>query len=199
MDMREELYNIMPIANIPSVIKYGILSHNLIRKKKIPHQSVAMEDVQGKRKGKIVPGGRPLHDYANLYFDAHNPMLSRVRDNNENICILKISIDVLNLPGVVISDRNAACSFVGFYPYPEGLKKLDFDMIYDAWWKHNDDPMLEELHKNVKCAEVLVPDRIESSYIFEACVCSQQAANRLNQAGFSGNMEIDNDKKLFFY
>lgn len=196
MDMREELYNIMPIANIPSVIKYGILSHNLLKKKKIQNQSVAMEDVQDKRKGKIVPGGRPLHDYANLYFDAHNPMLSRVRDHNENICVLKVSVEVIELPGVVITDRNAACSFVGFYPYPEGLEKLNFDLIYDEWWTRHEDPRSIEEHKNVKCAEVLVPNRIEQSYILGACVYNQQAANNLNNTGFSGKIGIEKD--IFF-
>jgi len=75
----KELHNIMPIANIPFVMEHGILSHNLRERLKIPNHSVALEEVQELRARKVVPGGRPLHDYANLYFDAHNPMLSRIR------------------------------------------------------------------------------------------------------------------------
>ncbi len=192
-----ELHSIMPIANIPSVMKHGVLSHNLRKKKKIPNHSVALQGVQERRAKKVVLGAKPLHDYANLYFDAHNPMLSRVRDDNNKICVLRISIEVLNLPKVVISDRNAACDFVGFYPYPDGLEKLDFDMVYSEWWKHGDDPMLEELHRHIKCAEVLVPDCVEPQYIIGAYVCSRLAERALKNAGFSGKIIIKNSR-LFF-
>ena len=193
----EELHSIMPIANIPSVMKHGILSHNLRRKKKIPNHSVALQGVQELRARKVVLGARPLHDYANLYFDAHNPMLSRVREYNNEICVLRISPEVLNLPKVAISDRNAACDFVGFYPYPYGLEKLDFDKIYDINWKHRDDPMLERLHRHIKCAEILVPDCVEPQYIIGAYVCNRRAEKALKEAGFSGIIKIK-DSGLFF-
>src|SRR5438046_4685693 len=41
--------------------------------------SVAMPEIQERRENKRVPGGRMLHEYANMYFDAHNPMLSKCR------------------------------------------------------------------------------------------------------------------------
>jgi len=197
----DELHNIMPIVNIPSVTEHGILSHNLRKRKNISNHSVALQDVQDLRARKIVPvsgstRGKPLHDFANLYFDAHNPMLSRVREHNSDICVLCISPEVLNLPGVVITDRNAACDFVGFYSYPEELGKLDFEKIYATWWKHNDDPMLEGLHKNIKCAEALVPNVVEPKYITSAYVCNKIASDQLNKAGFSGNIIINSS--LFF-
>ncbi len=192
----KELHNIMPIANIPSVMEHGILSHNLRRKKKIPNHSVALQGVQERRAKKLVPGGRPLHDYANLYFDAHNPMLSRRRSINNEICVLRISPEILNLNGVVISDRNAAADFVSFYSYPDGLEKLNFGMVYDKWWKHNDDPRLEELHKKIKCAEVLVPDCIEPKHITGAYVYNKRTEKALKETGFSDNIKVR--LELFF-
>jgi hypothetical protein len=192
----KELYNIMPIPNIPSVMEYGILSYRLRKKRGIESHAIAMPEIQDRRKNKIVPGGKLLHSYANLYFDAHNPMLSKVRDHNTNICVLRINPDVLSLPGVVITDRNASCNYAGFYPYPSGLKKLDFDMINAIWWIHQDDPRLEEFHKNVKCAEVLVPNRIDHHYIFGAYVYDRATGQRLQQTGFSGNIKINSS--LFF-
>lgn len=187
----------MPIENIPSVMQHGILSHNLRRKKKILNHSVALQGVQELRARKVVPGARPLHDYANLYFDAHNPMLSRVREYSNEICVLRISPEVLSLPGVVISDRNAACNFVGFYPYPYGLEKLDFDMVYATWWKHKDNPRLEELHGHIKCAEVLVPDCVEPQYIIGAYICNRQAEKALKDFDFYGKIKMKNSG-LFF-
>jgi hypothetical protein len=49
-----ELHYISPIENIPSILKHGILSHN--RAKKINHYSVAMLEIQERRKDKQIPG-----------------------------------------------------------------------------------------------------------------------------------------------
>jgi len=68
-----ELHYITKIRNVPSIMTKGILSHK--QSKKIDHNSVAMEEIQERREKKIVPGGRPLHEYVNLYFHARNPML----------------------------------------------------------------------------------------------------------------------------
>ena len=75
-----ELHCIMPTANLRSVMRSGILSHN--RAKRINHASIALEDVQDRRRGKRVPGGRPLHDYANLYLHARNPSSQHLKEKN---------------------------------------------------------------------------------------------------------------------
>ena len=76
MDRKDvkELYFITPIENMPSIIKYGILSHRL--SKQLPHDSVAMQEIQDRRRNKKIPGtDKYIHDHANLYFDAHNATL----------------------------------------------------------------------------------------------------------------------------
>ena len=186
----------MPIANIPFVMKYGILSYNLIKKSKISNHTIAMQSVQEKRKNKVVPGGKLLHDYANLYFNAHNPMLSSRRNENQKICVLKISTEVLSLLGVILTDQNAASSYVKFLPSPEGLKTLDLDLIYAKNWKHSDDQIAEWCHSSIKGAEVLVPDCVEPQYIIGAYVCNKIAEKALREAGFSGSIEIKSE--LFF-
>ena len=64
----EELHYITPLANLRSIIERGILSHQ--KAEKIVHRSVAMDEIQERRKKVVVPGGRPLHQYVNLYFHA---------------------------------------------------------------------------------------------------------------------------------
>ena len=68
----------------------GLLSNE--KAKSIYHASIAMNEVQKRREIVKVPNGLRLHQYANLYFDPRNPMLSRKRDQNEEICILRSSI-----------------------------------------------------------------------------------------------------------
>ena len=76
MDPRvTELHCIMPMANVASVLIHGLLSYE--RAAKLPHHSVALQPAQDLRDKKHVPGGLKLHQYANLYFHARNPMLHK--------------------------------------------------------------------------------------------------------------------------
>lgn len=102
----------MPIANIPSVMAHGIVCHEGTAK--VEHKSVAMEEVQDKRAGRRVPGGLRLHQYANLYFHARNPMLYKRKHLADELCGLRVSTDVLRLEGVVITDQNASSDWVLF-------------------------------------------------------------------------------------
>jgi ssDNA thymidine ADP-ribosyltransferase, DarT len=180
MDARvTELHCIMPIANIPSVLAHGILSHDGAAK--LRHRSVAMDAVQDKRSRKVVPGGRRLHHYANLYFHARNP--------------LRVSTSVLAGPGTVVTDQNAASDYVRFGT-PARCEALDFDDIYARDWRHPDDQLREWRHKSRKCAEVLVPSSVAASDLIGALVADPGAAARLSDAGFMLPITIDPD---FFF
>jgi hypothetical protein len=190
----KELHYITPIANMPSIMKKGILSHAL--SKNLPHKSLAMEEIQSKRKNKQIPGARKLHDYANLYFDAHNPMLSKRRDRNNQICVLSVDPSVLDLPNVIISDQNASSNYVRFYPVKAGLEALNKNIIYAPFWLHPDNQLEEWAHKSAKCAEVLVPDRIESKYILSAYVANEIALRAFHQLNIQLTVSIKSD--IFF-
>lgn len=86
-------HNIMPISNIPSVIQHGILANELAAQ--YAHKSVSMNEVQQRRDKVQIPNVLVLHQYANLYFDARNPMMYLRQD--EDICVLKVSDLILNL------------------------------------------------------------------------------------------------------
>ncbi len=103
----KELHFITYIENVPSILRSGILSHN--RSQDIPFKDISEGGVQERRaKKKIIGTNKSLHYYANLYFDAHNPMLSSRRSENDKICVLKIADSVLDIDGVIITDQNAA-------------------------------------------------------------------------------------------
>lgn len=178
----------MPITNIPSVLKYGILSHE--RCAKLPHADVSMADVQDKRDKVQVPGGLKLHQYANLYFHARNPMMSARNHQAACLCVLRVSVEIFRLQGVVISDQNAASKYVRFRS-SSALDELNFDKIYAEDWRHPDDQIAYWQHKSMKCAEVLVPGSIETRYIQGAYVASQEAENLLRQQGFVCPIEIN--------
>ena len=188
-----ELHCIMPIGNIPSVIQHGILSHE--RAARLPHQSVAMQELQDRRRDKAVPGGLHLHQYANLYFSARNPMLFKRQEERDGICVLRIDRKVLTLKDVVLTDQNAGSDYVRFLPSPAGLRAINFDRVFAEWW--TDEDQIQAWKKgSAKCAEVLVPNRLSVEYIGGAFVANKIAENALSKAGFA--MPITLNPGLFF-
>lgn len=187
------LYNIQAIDNVQSIMRYGLLSHE--KGKKIAHVSIAMQEVQDRRDVKKVPNGLGLHQYANLYFDPRNPMLSARREQNEDLCILKIDASILDYRGVIVSDRNASSNYASFYPADIGIRNIDFDIVYARWWK--DEDYYEEMRKkSIKCAEVLVPYEVSYEFVVCAAVVNENAKCKLEEVGF--DKEIVIMPQLFF-
>ena len=179
-DELEELHYITPISNVPSIISRGILSHNQSRR--LRHNSVAMAEIQELRVNKTVPGGRRLHDFANLYICARNPMLYKRRNNHLTLCILVISPDVLDIPGTVITDGNAASNYTLFANSPNGLRIVDKELTFADYWTHADQIEAWQ-HRRMKCAEVLVPDQIPPEHILGAYVSCEEAKAAFEATG----------------
>lgn len=184
-----ELHYITHFDNVPSILDRGILSHH--RARAIGHTSVADEAVQELRAATAVPGGGRLHAYACLYFDARNAMLYRLL-GTAPLAILVIDPQVLVLPGVVVSDRNAASGTALFRPVEPGIEALDEQAVYAEWWNDSRDA------KQRRCAEVLVPERIQPTMIREARVPDDAAKERLEAVIAPRDIAINVDPYLFF-
>lgn len=194
MDARVvELHCIMPIVNIPSVMSNGLLSYD--GASKLQHHSIALQPVQDKRDQKHVPGGLKLHQYANLYFHARNPMLFKRKDDAVDLCVLQVSTAVLKFPGTVISDQNAASNYVRFLD-PRQWKLLDFDAIFALDWRHPGDRIAYWRHSAKKCAEVLVPNRVAPDQIVGAYVVDATARAKLLSLNFAQPIVLN--PALFF-
>lgn len=142
-----------------------------------------MEEVQNRRRDKRIPGAGLLHDYANLYFDAHNPMLSKRRDQNDAICVLRVAQAVLDASGVIVADRNAASDYVRFYAASAGIQALDKDLVFARFWINADDPYEAMRHKSIKCAEVLVPGAVDPEFLIGAYVANERALRAFEALG----------------
>jgi hypothetical protein len=193
-DEIDGLYNSFHRENLPSILAHGILSHDLARK--IEHRSIADPDVQDARARKIVPPSRrPLHSYANLYVNPRNTVGYRfVYDTidaggtADEICAVRTSLDVLDLPGVIVTDRNAA-SWPQWMTPEAGLAALDHAVIFAHYWSGKD-------HAQRMCAEVLVPDKVPPEYITDVYVCS--AAARAHVEPICGDRSVHVRGRLFF-
>lgn len=185
-----ELHYIAPITNLHSIVERGILSHNTAQR--VDHASIAEQDVQDRRAGKQVPAGGVLHDYANLYFDARNPMMSARRAHNLQIAVVRVNPAALDIPGTVISDGNAASNATRFYPSPAGLAELDENRVYAHSWL-DDDVWTYWERKRQRCSEVLVPQAVPTDYLIGCYACTTEvaAACRTHLVGLQVEVRAD--------
>jgi ssDNA thymidine ADP-ribosyltransferase, DarT len=157
-DELSEFHYITPITNVPSILSRGLLSHR--RVESIDHQSVANEQVQARRTSRRLHTGHWLHEYVNLYVWARNAMMYVLicQGLQNDLCVLRISTVVLDIPGVLVTDRNAASGIARASDPDAGIAELDCAMLFAQYWTGDD-------HKQRMCAEVLVPHRVGPEFI----------------------------------
>jgi O-acetyl-ADP-ribose deacetylase (regulator of RNase III) len=160
----KELYYITHFANVPSILKHGIFCHQIIEEKNIEFTPIYNKEIVSRRAQRLVPGGKSLWAFANLYFQARNPMLYKVIHDKplDNIVVLGVRRDVMNLTGAMIADGNAANSPTTIMPYSKVEKTRWTEIISDTqkeWWNQEDGS------KRKIMAECLVPERISSEFI----------------------------------
>ena len=157
--------------------------------------SVALEEIQQIRRGVRIPGGLRLHEYANFYFTARNPMMFRRQDVHREIAVIRVATDVLDLDDVVLTDGNASSEYTAFLQSPEGLEKLDHDLIFARYWT-DDDEIEYYRKKRAKCAEVLVPQRVDPNYILGAYASNAETLSIIE--GSLGGLDNTLNADIFF-
>ena len=188
-----ELHYITPIENLGSIMQRGILSHKLASS--LQPTSIANGNIQQRRQAKAVPGGRPLHDYVNLYFCARNPMMYKRKAQHASLCVLRISPELIHLPGVLVTDRNAAADLAIFLAAPAGLSVVNAELTFARSWT-DDDPIEYHIRKSAKLAEVLVPEKVAFKFVLGAYVLCNSTKNQLEAMGVQINISVNCD--LFF-
>jgi len=114
---------------------------------------------------------------------------------NEDICVLAVSTDVLDLTGVIITDKNAASDYVSFRSVFNGLSYVNAELTFAEDWRDNDTIQYWR-KKAAKCAEVLVPDRVDPAYILRAYVASPELKRKVDD--FNTPLAVIVDRHLFF-
>jgi hypothetical protein len=191
-----ELFYIAPVANVDSIATSGILSHRLAAR--VGHRSVALNVIQERRERVPVSPTRMLHDHANLYICGRNPMMYHVVHNNpiDDVCLIRVSPDVLDLPDVAVASFNASRWGVRFDPPDVGLAGIPFNEVHITSWRRPLDAAEEYRLKGVKCAEVLVPDLIDPTYLIGAYAPTPAVEAAL--AGFARTHDVRVAREPFF-
>ena len=122
-------------------------------------------------------------------------MLFSLKQHVNQLCILRIKPEVLDLQGVVISDKNASSDYARFAAAPNGLGIIDEFLVFADDWT-DPDPIRYFSKKSAKCAEVLVPDKVEYDLIIGGYVPSDSAKIGIEALGL--NLPATINKHIFF-
>ncbi|MET8980409.1 DUF4433 domain-containing protein [Streptomyces sp. NPDC004539] len=189
-----ELHYITPISNLASIGTHGLLSHRAAEA--VDHISVALPDVQDRRARKVVPNGGPLHSYANLYFDARNPMMYYLtRHGHDDLIVMRVAPTVLDISGAIVTDGNAAADTTRFLASPSGLSFLEAELVYSDNWNSNDYWQYVE-QKRARCAEALVPNSVLPNCIVGCYTSNNEHAEICKAAQPHWKVEVN--KHVYF-
>lgn len=175
------LYYITHVNNLPSILRYGILSHRQVEERKIPFTPVYNPEIVANRESRVTPVGKSLWEYANVYFQPRNPMLYKVLSENDkkDVVIVGVSPKILDTTGALISLGNAASSLTPILEVAQGLQNINgeyWPIINSDWWKTEDGT------KRKIMAECLVPNGIPVSEIHSVYVTSLTVADKVRSA-----------------
>lgn len=170
-----ELYYITHVDNVPSIMKKGIYSHERIEKEGLEYTTIYDKGIISRRQKIEAPNGRSLWAFANLFFNARNPMLYRVNCERSvrDIAILGINKDILNCPDVLVTTGNAACAESEIVPVSKKVVSKIAKGTDRVWWHQFDGS------KRKIMAECLVPDLVHPQYIKSIYVATYDSRDKV--------------------
>jgi len=190
------LYYITHVDNVPSILRRGLLSHAEVERQGVKFTPIYDESIVSRRKERLTPEGRSLWDYANLYFQARNPMMYRVirEKKKESLAVVAFRREVMETGGVIITDGNATNSPTQFFDSAEGTKVLstNWKTIQNDWWSKDDGS------KRRIMAECLVPGQVGPEHIGAVYVPNSEAKQRLDRELADTKVPVIPEPRLFF-
>lgn len=195
---RRELYYITHVDNLESILRHGIYSHSKIEQAKIDPKKIYDNSVMLLRQARTTPSQRNLWEYANLYWQPRNPMLYRIKSSMSSATLAIIGVDreqVLKLPGIFITDGNAAHSESKIFDVTTGKDRIkDLKTVLTSdYWRESDGS------KRKIMAEVLVPDFIPKSLIRSIYVPTHELKRQLSsKIDLTFKLDIIPEAHMFF-
>lgn len=182
-------YHMTHKDNLAGILQHGILSHSdVLTRDDILATDISEAGVQKRRDKQEPVYHRMLHDYAPLYINPKNPMLSARRSLQHEIVLLKISPNVLQDSQHVFTDGNAACHET-LFSSKSNVFETSIDVLNaKTWFDHIDG-------KRRRCAELLVYPKVQPVHILSA-ICSNNAL--AEEIAMGTNLLIEVIPSMFF-
>ena len=175
--------------NLAGILLHGILSHaDVLVRDDILATDISEAGVQIRRNRQEPANHRMIHDYAPLYINPKNPMLSARRSIQHEIVLLKISAEVLQDGQHVFSDGNAASHGTRFSSNSNIVGDSIGVLNAKTWFDYDDG-------KRRRCAELLVYPKVQPIHILSA-ICSNNTL--AEEIAMGTNLQIEVNPSMFF-
>lgn len=185
------LYHITSIDNLSSILQHDLLSRHQADLHKLVQIDISDPDVQRRRRHKSF-NGISLQEYVPLYFNPKNPMLFVRKSLQEKIIILAVDVMILLKRDTVFTDGNAACQNTKFYQDISGITQLSWSTIRQPTWYDKSDG------KRIRCAEVLVRNKIPVKHIIKILCHSEKIAKQVKDLTRKYHILVEINKSIYF-
>ena len=180
------VYYIAPMANLASILRHGVLSHNAVEREDLQPEVIYDASIVARRGERRTPDGKTLWDFANFYFNARNAMMYRVHQvEGRDLAVLFMRRRLLDSgknqlldSGKYVAVGNAASQHSEILPAAEGLKRIQSDAVME---KLRADVWDEGEEKRLMMSELLVPDRVAPGNIQSIYVPTAEKAAEVRQ------------------
>lgn len=173
------LFYITHLDNVASILKLGILSHNLAHRNGFVSTDISNQQVNARRNRVDNNLGGNIHDYTPLYFNHKNPMLYTLCKNSDRnkLILLKVNPHILLADNVSFSDGNASVRSTKFYKNIDEFNKLNWNLLNKGSWYNYEFGIQEG--RRIMCSEVLAKEKIPSYYIDEIFAYSKETLEQI--------------------
>jgi hypothetical protein len=182
------LFHLTHRKHLESILQHGILSGSLARDQGRITNDISDPEVQRRRNALEPCYGRSIHDYAPLYLNPKNPMLSVRRNIQDELVILRISPTILKSFDHVFSDGNAA-SIDTQFSYDVDVLESAWSVLVAGYWSDFPDG------KRKRCAEVLVFPCVPPKFIVEILCLNPIVARQL---ACKTDLPVTSTPEMFF-
>jgi len=155
----EYIWHMTHIAHLDSIKRTGLLSHNAVRRLGYLKQNISDPDVQTRRAANEPVYGRSMHDYVPFFVNPKNAMLFTLRASQRDVCILGVSINVLDETEHLFTNGNAACRDTVFSNDAADVSALPWDVLRAPGWNQFTDG------KRYRAAEVMLPNCVPAGQV----------------------------------
>lgn len=174
----------------------------------LTYKTIHNDDIQKQRQITRIPCSPRgvVHDYVSFYFGYLSPMLFQLKtgrvsgynEGQEPLIYLVSTAQIVAEAGIdfVFSDGHGIAAFTDWYDDLQNLDRVDWDMIYQKYWRDTNEDMDRQRRKQ---AEFLVYRFCDWQLINEIAVCNMRVKRRvediLNQfsSGMHRNVVIRKD------
>lgn len=188
------------IDNLPTILKYGILSKNEADRKGLKCRSFAEQTVQIRRKSRDIHltnrQAYTVHDLVPVYLCPKTPTLSARRTIQSDIFFICITSQILLEDNIefAFTDGNAASSISKCYHDLKNLRKLPWEVINADYWNNYEDGMRK------RNSEFLIYPNISASHFIDIGVFNAYAKAKAKKILLINNspLNVEIRKDWFF-